>query len=42
MMKVTKLCLCMAVVLSLSACGTLNGAGQDLEAAGRAVQDVVN
>jgi len=41
-MKIIKVCLCMAVVVSLSACGTIHGAGEDLEAAGRAVQDVVN
>lgn len=45
MLKKQKMLMILSVAfltLSLSACGTINGAGQDIEAAGEAVQDAAN
>jgi predicted small secreted protein len=41
-MKILCLGACFLSLCFLSACGTMRGMGQDLEATGRAVQDVVD
>ncbi len=40
--KFSLLSLSLLSLFALSACGTLNGVGRDLEAAGRGVQSAVN